>query len=293
MSTVSFVRTENCNPDTLKAAIKESLDLIGFNFNRNADKIVIKPNMCYYYHPSTGEVTDPLFVAALIDVFRENFARTSEIFVVESDASAMKCKHAFKMLEYDKMAKEKDVNLVNLTEKKCRIIDARIGRSLFTFHIPELFYEADLVVNVPKLKYMHGVKITCALKNFYGCNAYPQKFKYHKVLDEAIVFINKQIKTDLVVVDGLVAHGKYAKQLNLVMSCDNPLVADIAASKLMGISTRSVKQITVASRDGVWDSTFSPVGDFSYFKQAFPKKVLKDDLRAMAASAYLRIFREK
>jgi uncharacterized protein (DUF362 family) len=291
LSLVSFVRAENCNPDALKAAIKKSLNLIDFNFDKNADKIVIKPNMCYYYHPSTGEVTDPRFVGALIDVLRENLAKTSEIVIVESDASAMKCKNVFKMLEYDTMAEEKGVNLVNLSEEKSRIIDVRIGRSLFTFHIPKLFYEADLVVNVPKLKYMGETKITCALKNFYGCNAYPRKFTYHKVLEEAIVFINKQIKTNLVVVDGLVVKGKNTKRLNLVMSSENPVAMDVSASELMGIAPRSVKQIVLASREGIGNLSFSPVGDFSYFKKSFPRKYLKDKIREVAASAYMRMFK--
>jgi uncharacterized protein (DUF362 family) len=140
---------------------------------------------------------------------------------------------------------------------------------------------------------MKGVKITCALKNFYGCNAYPRKLIYHKVLDEAIVAINKQIKTDLVVVDGLVVQGKYAKKLNLVMSSENPVAVDAAASKLMGIAPRSIKQIALASKEGIGNSDFSPVGDFSYFKEAFPKKRLKDNLREIAASVFLRIFKEK
>lgn len=293
MSLVSFVRARDCGSDTLKEAIKQSLELVNFNFSRKADKIVIKPNMCYYYHPSTGEVTDPQFVAALIDVFRDNFARVSEIFVVESDASAMKCKHAFRMLEYDKMIEQKGAKLVNLTEEACRFVDVRIGRSQFTFRIPELFYDADLVVNVPKLKYMKGVKITCALKNLYGCNAYPRKLVYHKVLDEAIVAMNKQIKTDLVVVDGIVVCGKYTKRLNLVMASNNPVAVDVAASKLMGIEPRFVKQIALASREGVGSFDFSPVGDFSYFKKVFPKKQIRDNLRDMAVSAFLRIFQKR
>lgn len=290
MSLVSFVRVQSCDYDKLKESIKKSLDLINFSFDRKADKIVIKPNMCYYYHPSTGDVTDPRFVSALIDVFRENFAANSEIVVVESDASAMKCKYAFKMLAYDKMALEKGVKLVNLTEEKSRTITTKLGRSQFTFHLPELFFEADLIVNVPKVKYMHGVKITGALKNFYGCNAYPRKLIYHKELDETIVFINKQIRTDLVVVDGLVVNGKYTKALNLVMCSEDPVAVDAAASNLMGIAPRSVKQIRIASKEGLGDSRFSAVGEYLYFKQNFPKKRFKDNLRERVASAYFRIF---
>ena len=291
MSLVSFVHTQNCEPEALKHAIKKSLDLINFDFGRKAKKIVIKPNMCYYYHPSTGEVTDPQFVSALIDVFRENLD-VSEILVVESDASAMRCKNAFSMLGYDKMAAEKKVNLVNLAEEKYRIVNKTIGGHDFKFHIPELFSEADLVVNVPKPKYMEGVKITCALKNFYGCNAYPNKLIYHKVLDKAIVAINENIKTHLVVLDGLVVIGKYTKRLNLVMSSEDPVAADSAVSEMMGLSPRSVGAIVLAAKRGIGVSSFSPIGEFHYFKEQFPNKSLKDDLRATVANVYLHLFSE-
>ncbi len=291
MSLVSFVHSQNCEPEALKRAIKESLDLISFDFGRKAKKIVIKPNMCYYYHPSTGEVTDPRFVSALIDVFRENFD-VSEILVVESDASAMRCENAFPMLGYDKMAREKKVNLVNLAEEKYRIVNKTIGGHEFKFHIPELFSEADLVVNVPKPKYMEDVKITCALKNFYGCNAYVNKSIYHKVLDEAIVAINESIKTHLVVLDGLVVIGTYTKRLNLVMSSEDPVAVDSAVSELMGLSPRSVGAIVLAAKKGIGTSSFSPIGEFDYFKKQFPSKTLKDDLRATAVKVYLHLFSE-
>jgi len=83
LSLVSFVRAQSAEPELLKKAIVESLELIKFDFGKKAKKIVIKPNMCYYYHPSTGEVTDPRFVGALIDVFREKLG-ASEILVVEA-----------------------------------------------------------------------------------------------------------------------------------------------------------------------------------------------------------------
>ncbi|RLI41415.1 hypothetical protein DRO69_11600, partial [Candidatus Bathyarchaeota archaeon] len=195
MSLVSFVRAEDGSYAAVKLAIEKSLKLIKFHFSRNVRKIVIKPNMCYYYHPSTGEVTDPWFVGVLIDVLRGGFGGYSEIFVVESDASAMRCKYAFRMLGYDEMVKEKDVRLVNLSEERSRVVKIKIGSEHFKFYIPELFYETDLiVVDVPKIRYMNMVKITCALKNMFGCNAFQRKFIYHKALNEAIVGINKLIK---------------------------------------------------------------------------------------------------
>lgn len=293
MSLVSFVRVLNHDYTSVKEAIEKSLDLTNFNFGRNVNKIVIKPNMCYYYHPSTGEVTDPWFVSILIDVLRENFGESSEIFVVESDASAMKCKYAFKMLGYDKMAMAKNVELVNLSEGKSRAVDIEISGEKFTFYVPEVFYEADLVINVPKPKYMSDVKITCALKNMFGCNAYARKFVYHRALNEAIVAINKLIKTDLVVVDGLIVSGKYTKKLDLVMSSRDLVALDAAASRIMGLDPRSVKQIVLASYEKIGKFDFSPIGDFSYAERNFPKKNLKDKVRNAITATYLRIIQEE
>lgn len=279
--------------EALKWSIKRSLELINFNYSNDVGKIVIKPNMCYYYHPSSGEVTNSYFVGVLIDVLRERFHNSPEIFVVESDASAMKCKFAFSMLGYDRLASEKNVKLVNLSKEKSRIVDIQINNAEFKFYVPELFYEADLVVNVPKPKYMRDVKITCALKNMFGCNAYPRKCIYHWALNEAIVGINKLIKTDLVVVDGLVVSGKYTKKLNFVMSSMDPVALDAAASKIMGIEPKSVKQIVLASQEGLGNLNFSAVGDYTYAAKEFPRKSFRDNVREVITSLYLQIMHEE
>ena len=49
-----------------------------------------------------------------------------------------------------------------------------------TYHSNDKVQEADLKINVCKIKYsLESIKITCALKNVFGCNPYPKKFKYH------------------------------------------------------------------------------------------------------------------
>jgi uncharacterized protein (DUF362 family) len=287
---VSFVRAEDLSSDGIRDAIVKSISLLEFDSNKKVNRIVIKPNMCYYYHPSTGEVTDPRFVGALIDVLRTTFPSDPKILIVESDASAMKCHYVFKMLRYDELAREKDVKLVNLCEEKSKQVEIEIaGRSL-KFSIPELLLDCDFIVNVPKIKYMQAVKVTCALKNMYGCNAIQKKSVYHSTLNEAIVGLNKIIRTSLVVVDGLVVNGKYAKQLNLVMASENVVAADAAASRLLGINPKSVSQLSLASRESLGDLDFVPLGDFDYFKRNFPRKGLRENVFERGASAYLRMF---
>jgi len=172
-------------------------------------------------------------------------------------------------------------------------VDVKVNNMGFKFYVPELFYEADLVINVPKPKYMSDVKITCALKNMFGCNAYPRKFVYHWALNEAIVGINKLIKTDLVVLDGLVVSGKYTKKLNLVMSSMDPVALDAAVAKIMGIEPKSVKHIVLAYRERLGNMNFSTIGDYLYAVREFPKKGFKDNLREALASLYLKVMREE
>ena len=87
MSLVSLVKCKERPADSMKEAIREALKLISYSFPK-AKSIVIKPNMCYYWDYSTGQTTDPNFVAAIISLLREEISPDVEISIVESDASA-------------------------------------------------------------------------------------------------------------------------------------------------------------------------------------------------------------
>ena len=292
MSFVGVVRTENPNRDSVREAIERSLHLIQFNFQRSLKNIVIKPNLCYYYDYSTGETTDPKFVSALVDVLRKNLDSDPEIFIVESDASAVRCKHAFKMLGYERLAKEKDVTLVNLSKDKNQIVEVKIVDKYLRFRIPQILRQSDLLINVPKVKYQSGVKITCALKNIYGCNAYPKKYVYHKFVHEAIVGINKLIKSDLVVVDGITVVGIETRKLGLVMASEDPVAIDSAASTILRINPKSIKQIVLAEKEGIGNMQFVPKGEtLDYIASLFPKRRMKNKIREQLAAVYLRVMK--
>src|SRR4030042_2978665 len=113
MSLVSFVKIPQDTEFQYKQAITESLNLIDYKFNPNIKKVVIKPNLCYYWDCTTGQTTTPQFVAELIDLIRQQTSPDIDIALIESDASAMRCKYAFRMLGYEKLAKEQGVRLVN------------------------------------------------------------------------------------------------------------------------------------------------------------------------------------
>jgi len=276
MSLVGLVECKTRNVDSIKKAIGEAFRLIDYSLPK-AEKIVIKPNMCYYWDWSTGQTTDPLFVAALIGLLREGISSDVEINIVESDASAMKCKYAFKYLGYEKLAKDYNVNLINLSEVEAEKATVKVVDGVFEFSVPKIIRDADLCVTVPKMKYIFFTKFSAALKNIFGCNPYPKKFEYHSKLDKVIVGLNKVMLFDLHVLDGLTVCGSKTLRLGLVMASQDPVAIDSTAATIMGINPKSVFHLRLAEKEGLGKTSFVVKGaDIDYFRKRFPKKGLSE-----------------
>jgi uncharacterized protein (DUF362 family) len=288
MSLVSLVKIQKAQ---FKKAILDSLRLIDYDFPHRVQNIVIKPNMCYYWDYSTGHTTDPKFVACLIDVLREQISPNVNIAVVESDASAMKCKHAFKMLGYDDLARRWKVSLVNLSQEKSEKIIARVGKYSLNLQVPQIIKNADLRINVPKIKYsMREIKISCALKNVFGCNPYPRKFVYHHRLEEVIVAVNKAMKFDLCIFDGNIVAGAQTRKLGLVMASTDPVALDSIAAHIVGVNPKTVRYLQLASREGLGKTAFIPRGvTWEYFGARFPRRGISSKFYSIAFDIVVRM----
>jgi uncharacterized protein (DUF362 family) len=277
MSLVSFVEIRENTIHSFRKSILESLNLIDYSFQKGVKNIVLKANMCYYWDYTTGQTTNPKFVAALIDVIRDQISPDVTISIVESDASAMKCKQAFKFLGYEKLAEEYHVNLVNLSEVEAEPVKVEVGNQSFDFMVPKIIQNADLRINLPKMKYMELSTISCALKNIYGCNPYPKKFKYHPRLSETIVALNKIMRFDLSILDGLIVSGSQVSKLGLIMASRDPVAMDAAAATIMRVNPKSVKHIRLAEKEGIGKTSFTAKGtNLNYFKERYPQKSLAD-----------------
>ncbi|MBS7646622.1 DUF362 domain-containing protein [Candidatus Bathyarchaeota archaeon] len=277
MSLVSLVKIKDYN---IKQAVEEALNLIGYNFPSNVGNIIIKPNLCYYWDYTTGQTTDPKLVAELIRLIREETSKDVNISIVESDASAMICKYAFRMLGYEKLAENCNVKLVNLSEEEASPADVTIGGKTFRFMVPKIIRKADVKINVPKIKYtLRGIELTCALKNIYGCNPYPKKFKYHEMLAETIVALNKLMKFDLHIVDGNIVSGIHPRKLGLVMASQDPVSLDTAAAEIAGLKPKKIEYLQLAEKEGLGRALYIPKGTpIKYFKSRYPKKDFKKKL---------------
>jgi uncharacterized protein (DUF362 family) len=270
MSLVSFI---HIGQKTFNKAIESSLNVLNYRFPDNIENIIIKPNLCYYWQSSTGQTTDPLFIGALIEVLRQKIKSDPKISIVESDASAMKCAHVFKFLGYDRISKEYGVDLVNLSNEDYGVVKINVKNHLISLRVPHMIRNADLRINVPKLKYsIKKIGITCAMKNLYGCNPYIKKYKLHPYLGEAIVAINKAMPFNLNILDGNIVYGVGTRRLGLVMASEDPVAFDSAAAKIAGLNPNKLDYLKMAEDEGLGSIKFVERGvPLSFFSCLYPK----------------------
>jgi uncharacterized protein (DUF362 family) len=271
---VGLVRTHSSGED-IKEAVGKVLDLIDFKPKEPIRSVDIKVNLCYYWHASTGYTTDPRIVGGIIDCLRERYGKDIRFRIVEADGTAMRTKYAFLMLGYEELAKRKNVELFNLSQDEIREEKVCVNGREIAFQIPQSLLKSDLFINVPKLKIMRETKITCALKNIYGCIAYPRKIIYHSILNEAIVGINKILRPNLTIVDGIVALGRCPIKLCLIMASKDAFSIDWIASQIMGFNPSKVKFLKIAIKEKLGNLSGIEIRgeeDIDFFRRLFPKE---------------------
>lgn len=251
MTNVALMNTTGFTQNEISEAVSKALDTLNYDLNDKINTIIIKPNLCYYWDYSTGETTDPRVVSAVIDWVRQRTKKEGCIFVAEADASAMMTKYVFKMLGYEKLSQQKNVKLFNLSGGEIINKEVVVEEEKIILPINKILLNSDLIINVPKIKYHRTLGFTCALKNMFGAISKPRKYVYHKHLSNIIVGVNKIIKTNIVLADGIIIAGKTPKKIGAIMASDDALVADLVAARIMGYDPSSIAYLKLAMKEKI------------------------------------------
>ena len=245
---VTSVNNQRFSSMEIDNAVEKAIDNLNYDFGK-VNNVFIKPNLCYYWTASTGETTDSRVVGSVIKYVRERIGKDVNITVAEADASAMKTKYAFSILGYDELCQISNVALKNLSEGPTVEKTVKVDKNEITLPFNEALLNADLVINVPKLKTHNFIGVTVALKNIFGAISKPRKYSYHNNIVNVIVAANKIVKSNIVVVDGLIVRGSCPKKLGLVMASDNALANDYIAGRLMSFNPKKVPYLNLAAKE--------------------------------------------
>jgi len=223
--------------------VKKAIDSIGGagSFIRANEKVFVKPNLGTLKKSETGATTDPRIVGAVIDLIQE---RTSDVTIIESDSAATDAEIIWSHCGYYELAREKNVNLVNLSKEPTLIHEG--------YRLPRILFGDHVLVSIPKIKTNDLTTVTCSLKNLFGLIPTRHRAKYHKHISQVIVDLNRIFKSNLVVVDGLIGmegDGPLVGQpvtMNVVIAGDNPVAVDSVVCNIIGVNPKDIDHIMMA-----------------------------------------------
>lgn len=220
-------------------------------------RVAIKLNLCDYRLGDSGATTSLELIDWLVDSLRLQCPNLDRIVLLEHDSSGTRAEHLFDLLGFTEWAAAKGCEVFTPGGARWRTVD-RVGG--LEVSVPELVYEVDLLINVPKLK-LHGrTAYTGALKNNFGLLKRKWKASYHPRLCEAIVASNRHLPRQLVIADGLVTLAGRGPTFGipvrsgLVLGSWDAVAADRVGARLLGIPWVFLSHVEQAAAEGLGSS---------------------------------------
>lgn len=175
MTPVALVRCPSYEPARVEAALDEALELVGGldRFVRRGDRVLVKPNLLCGHPAECAATTHPQLLDALLSRLTDLGARPR---VGDSPAFNWVAKVA-EGCGIAPVARKYGAPLVEFVAP-VSVPSAR-PEVLPAFKVDRAVHEADVVINLPKLKAHRQLGFTGAVKNLYGCMPGKRKAWYH------------------------------------------------------------------------------------------------------------------
>lgn len=231
-------------------AVRRSVDLIGGLRMAGGEHVVVKPNVCNAKNPYGMVNTDPRVLEAVVDLVRDKAGR---ITVVESDNISGTAERRMEGSGFLGVLEGLGVGFLNLSGDDYEVHEVA-GVEL---RLPRTVLEADLFVNLPKIKTCGHTLVTLSIKNLFGVIQRRRKNRLHGRLDEVLPYLARTIRSDLIVVDGVTAmegNGPVIgtpREMGVVVAGSDPVSVDAVCSAMMGFDPASIAHIARAHRMGL------------------------------------------
>ena len=257
---VSVVRTFEYERDRIYEAIERGIELIGglTDIIKPGSKVFVKINhLAPPSKPERGIVTHPVFAEAVIEFLKQYDADITVGDDIESGEP-----DGFSISGFRQMCERARVKLVNLKEGGFTAVACN-GAMLDEVYVSSIVREADVIVDLPKLKSHSLTVFTGGIKNMYGTIPGSLRSRYHALYKEVENF--SQMLTDvfsvarphLTIMDGIMAmegQGPAAgelRNLGMILLSRDAVALDAAATSITGLDPSDVYTIRFASERGL------------------------------------------
>ncbi|MFH1029578.1 MAG: DUF362 domain-containing protein [Pseudomonadota bacterium] len=210
------------------------------SFVKPGERVLLKPNMLAGKHPDLAVTTHPALVRVVAELVMEVGC---EVMIGDSPGFGGFSSVA-EHTGIQKAAKENGARLVPFDET----IEVQGGGTFRRIAVARVYWEADKIINLPKLKTHEMMTMTCAVKNLFGAVVGTEKAGWHlkagtsrELFARLLLEIYLLKKPVLNIVDGIVAmegDGPGSGDplpLGVLLAGSNPVAVDIVAGRLAGI----------------------------------------------------------
>ena len=218
-------------------------------------RILIKPNLNSNMNALTGNTTDLRILSALLSYLKST--GYSNITIGEGTNSGFYRNRigVISRLGIDRLARYYGVSLTDLNYAESKEIFFKKGVKV---KVAKECFEADLFINLPKLKTHFEVGMSVCLKNLMGCLVGQEnKKKTHDDLPENILLLNQAVKPHLHIVDALVAmeglgptRGTPIRLDTIIVGAD-PYLIDLLCCRIAGFHFQKIRTLALAEKKGL------------------------------------------
>jgi uncharacterized protein (DUF362 family)/NAD-dependent dihydropyrimidine dehydrogenase PreA subunit len=244
--------------DQCSAGLRRLVDLLGGveRFVQSGSRVFIKPNLVA---PFYNAVTSYALLSEVIALVRDAGGKP---LVGESSGFEFDTAHTFKALGLHDFAAARDVPVLNLDNEDFVPVTVENG-PVRTLWIARAAMEADVLINLPRLKRHSLTRVTVGMKNLFGLLRRDSRRRLHaRGIEAGIVALNRAIRPNLTIVDGLTVlsravYGRSEPSGILVGSADLRALDPFCAG-LLGVDFKMVPHI---SQFAGHDPQYQIVGD--------------------------------
>ncbi|MDF2672881.1 MAG: hypothetical protein K0R09_1146 [Clostridiales bacterium] len=251
----------------------------GWNqFVKPGDIVLLKINLIGPKSSDSASITHCEFTRELVRILK---GQGCTVWIGDSSGGAIAgmapTTQSFKVSGYEKMAEEEGAEIKNfdregVVEASC---ESRPGEKMF---IAKPIFDADVVINLPKLKTHSAAIYTGAVKNVFGCIPGLRKAFYHKTAPDQAAFsqiisdIHRAGRFHLHIMDGITAmqgEGPTAGEpynANKILISKDPVALDAVGAKMLNMSVDRVPILLTAQRRGIGEGNLDRIvldGDYN------------------------------
>ncbi len=236
-----LIKKASYNYAKLRPIIFEMIDALVPDLITPHARVLIKPNLLMAALPERAVLTHPLIVKAVAEYVIEKGGKP----LIADSPAAGKFSKIIKIGRYQAALKDLDVKIGPFET----YAKTDIGEPFGKIEIARDAIEADVVINLAKLKTHAQMLLTLGVKNLFGCIVGLSKPEWHfrtgvdrEVFARLLVQIYKKVNPSITLVDGILAmegngpaKSGTPRHIGVIAGSADAVAADYAICEMLGI----------------------------------------------------------